>query len=290
MQHKKNKGVIMQSNLSLTLIAKRFLAGMVVGSTLLMGAAAEGASTTSIAAPAPKAVYQNIAELLNIAGKQRMLSQRIAKDYLYIGKQVAVDKATKQFSQSLDTFKKGQTFLLESISDPEIKNLIAFVNMSEEELEETAKKPFSLDNAQLVLDLSESMLEGSQYIVDSLKGTTQKKDSIVVATSGKQRMLSQRIAKYYIAYQAGIQDKNTIDQMKKTVKLFDDSNKNLLNHASNTAEISQKLKKINMLWGIVYKFYLSIEKGGLPFIVFTSTDDITKKMDHVTELYTKSNL
>jgi hypothetical protein len=237
-----------------------------------------------------KTITGNIAELLNIAGKQRMLSQRIAKDYIYIAKKVAVDKATRQIKRSLSSFKKSQEYLKKAINDPEIQNLIAFVNMSEKELEIITQKPYNLDNAQLVLDLSESMLEGSQYIVDSLKNSTKVKGSAIVATSGKQRMLAQRIAKYYIAYQSGIKDKNTVDQMKATVELFDRNNKALLNNASNTAKISQKLKEINMLWKIVYKFYLNIEKGGLPFIVFASTDDITGKMDQVTELYTKSKL
>ena len=243
--------------------------------------------TTLLGAPHDKIVSGNMAEVINIAGKQRMLSQRIAKDYLYVGKKIAVDKATKQLKQSLSIFKKNQKYLEKTINDPDIKNLIAFVNISENELEATAKKPFSLDNAQLVLDLSESMLEGSQYIVDSLKGMTKLKSSSLVATSGKQRMLAQRIAKYYIAYQSGIKDKNTVEQMKATVKLFDANNKKLLNNTSNTAAISHQLKKINMLWKIVYKFYLNIEKGGLPFIVFTSTDDIMKKMDTITTLYIK---
>jgi hypothetical protein len=255
----------------------RFLLGMLVG-TFLYGA--ENNNTTS-------PVTGNLTELLNVAGKQRMLSQRIAKDYLYIGRDVAVDKASKQLKRSLSSFKKSQHYLEKAINDPEIKNLIAFVNMSEDELEATAKKPFSLDNAQLVLDLSESMLEGSQYIVDSLKNKVKAKGTNIVAVSGKQRMLAQRIAKYYIAYQSGIKDKNTVDQMRATVKLFDAHNIKLINNANNTPAISSKLKKINMLWKIVYKFYLNIEKGGLPFIVFTSTDDITGKMDQITELYTR---
>ncbi len=244
-------------------------------------------ASTLLAAQHSKIISGSVTEVINIAGKQRMLSQRIAKDYLYIGKKIAVDKATKQLEQSLSMFKKNQKYLEKTIDDPEIKNLIAFVNISENELEATAKKPFSLDNAQLVLDLSESMLEGSQYIVDSLKETVKFKGSSFVATSGMQRMLAQRIAKYYIAYQSGIKDKNTVEQMRATVKLFDVNNKKLLNNTSNMAAISHQLKKINMLWKIVYKFYLNIEKGGLPFIVFTSTDDITKKMDAITTLYIK---
>ncbi|ADV46736.1 type IV pili methyl-accepting chemotaxis transducer N-terminal domain-containing protein [Nitratifractor salsuginis] len=232
-------------------------------------------------------VKKDAIELINVAGKQRMLSQRIAKDYLYRGMKIAVSKADKQLKESLKEFKANQAKLNEMINDPEIKNLLAFVNMSLDELEGIVKKPFNLDNAQLVLDLSESMLEGSQYVVDSIKKLANIKESKVIARSGKERMLAQRIAKYYIAYQAGIKDKNTVDQMNAAVKEFDKNLKFLMNNKDNTASINQKLAQVDKLWKIVYKFYLNIEKGGLPFIVFTTTDEITKKMDDVTRLYVK---
>jgi len=231
-----------------------------------------------------------LSNLLNIAGKQRMLSQRIAKDYLYAHKNVAVDKATKQLKQSMEEFAKNQKTLATSIKDDEIKNLITFVNMSAQELADTIQKPYNLDNAQLVLDLSESMLEGSQYIVDSIKSKVKAKDSAMITVAGVQRMLAQRIAKYYIAYQSGIKDKNTIEQMKRAVDIFSKNNSILLGNATNTTRINKNLQKIDRLWKIVYKFYLNIAKGGLPFIVYTSTDDITQKMDTVTALYEKMNL
>jgi len=230
-------------------------------------------------------VISDTVKLIDIAGKQRMLSQRIAKDYLYAGKKIAPAKANKQLRESLDELLSAHKILVKSINDPDIANLLAFVEMSSEDFEATAKEPFSVDNAQLVIDLSESMLEGSQYVVDSLKKTVKIKESAIVGQSGKQRMLAQRIAKYYIAYQAGIKDKNTIDQMKEAVKTFSESHAVLMANQANTPEINRKLNEIDRLWKIVYKFYLNIEKGGLPLIVFNTTDKITKKMNEVTGLY-----
>jgi hypothetical protein len=223
--------------------------------------------------------------LIDIAGKQRMLSQRIAKDYLYAGKNVAKSKATKELKVSLKELNSAHKLLVDSINDPEIQNLLSFVKMSGEDFEATAKKAFDLDNAQLVIDLSESMLEGSQYVVNSLKKKVKVKESAIVGMSGRQRMLAQRIAKYYIAYQAGIKDKNTVDQMKAAVKQFADAHKKLMSNQANTPEINRRLHDIDRLWKIVYKFYLNIEKGGLPLIVFNTTNDITKKMNKITELY-----
>jgi hypothetical protein len=59
----------------------------------------------------------------------------------------------------------------------------------------------------------------------------------------------------------------------------------LISNKINTDLINKKLHLIDRLWRIVYKFYLNIEKGGLPLIVFNTTDTITKKMNDVTGLY-----
>jgi len=226
-------------------------------------------------------------ELINTAGKQRMLSQRISKDYLYKGGEIAVNKASRQLTKTLKESIYAQNKLKESITDPKITNLIEFVEMNSQDIAMKTKEKFSLDNAQYVLDLSESMLEGNEYIMGSLKKAANVHASKLIDKSARQSMLSQRIAKYYIAYQLGIKDTNTINQMKKAVEEFSNNHKELMGNKTNTPEINGKLKKIDRLWKVVYKFYLDIEMGGLPLIVFNTTDDITNKMDEVASLYVK---
>jgi hypothetical protein len=214
-----------------------------------------------------------------------MLSQRIAKDYLYIGKKIAKSKADRQLKKSLKDFLSSHKKLLLSINNPEIKNLLDFVDLSSNDFRDIASQDFNLDNAQLILDLSESMLEGSQYVFDSLQKKFKLKESKVIGRATKQRMLSQRIAKYYISYQSGIKDKNTVDMMKDTVKLFSGNLNALKKNSTNTPQINRKLAEVDRLWKIVHKFYNNIEKGGLPLIVFNTTDNITKKMDEITRMY-----
>jgi len=257
-----------------------------VTAAVLSGSAyAEESSVQHSGSAVTKAALKDIVKLIDVAGKQRMLSQRIAKDYLYVGRKVAVSKASKQLKASLKEMSDTHQILVNSINDPEIKNLLSFVELSIEDFKATANEPFNLDNAQLIIDLSESMLEGSQYVVDSLKEKVKVQESKIVGKAGKQRMLAQRIAKYYIAYQAGIKDKNTIDQMKAAVAAFSQAHKALMANPTNTPEINRRLNDIDRLWKIVYKFYLNIEKGGLPLIVFNTTDDITTKMNKITALY-----
>ena len=232
-------------------------------------------------------VVNDTLKLIDLAGKQRMLSQRIAKDYLYKGKKILFSKSKRELKKSLKELSEIQDKLNKSINDPQIKNLLMFVDMSIESFEETSEEKFNLDNAQLIIDLSESMLEGSQYVVDSLKDTVKISESKIISVAGKQRMLSQRIAKYYIAYQIGIKDETTIDQMNEAVAMFTKAHEILLKNKQNTPAINRKLNQIDRLWKIVYKFYIDIKKGGLPLIVFNTTSNITKKMDEITKLYMK---
>jgi len=242
---------------------------------------------SSLQAKGKRVDIDNINNLVNIAGKQRMLSQRIAKDYLYSGAGIIENGALEEMRSSLKEFINGLDILNRNIDDKDIQNLIKFVKISTRDLSNIIKKPFNIDNAQLVLDLTESMLEGSQYIVDSLKEKYNIKSVKVVDRSGKQRMLSQRIAKYYIAYQLGIKDKNTIEQTNMAIEQFDANNKFLMNYKDNTTIIKEKLSKVNRLWEIVHNFYLNIQRGGLPIIVYDTTNDITNDMDKITNMYVK---
>jgi predicted transcriptional regulator len=225
-------------------------------------------------------------KIIDLAGKQRMLSQTMAKDYFYIGKKINRSKAKKELENSLILFKRTQKNLNNNIKDSEIKNLISFVNMSLSEFESISKEEYNIDNATIILDLSESLLEGSDYIVKAL--TKGKSSNHIIDISGKERMLSQRIAKYYIAYQAGIQDDNTLAQMQESVKEFNSILKELMSNKTNTPEINKKLADVNTMWKIVEKFYLNIEKGGLPKIVYSTTSDITTQMNSIVRLYVVS--
>ena len=225
-------------------------------------------------------------EIVNLAGKQRMLSQKMAKDYFYIGKKINKGKALKELNRSLKLFKETQKNLNSSIKDEEIRNLISFVNMSLREFESISKDNYSLDNGTIILDLSESLLEGSDYVVKAL--TKGKASNHIIDIAGKQRMLSQRIAKYYIAYQAGIKDDNALSQMRDSVKEFNSILKELMANKTNTPQINKDLASVHTMWKIVEKFYLNIEKGGLPKIVYSTTDDITIQMNEIVKLYVTS--
>ncbi len=228
---------------------------------------------------------KQLAHLIDVAGKQRMLSQKIAKAYFFYGQGIRPDKTRKQLFSSIKEFNDNFDLLKNEIKLQGVQDMLVYIDMAKTELADLAKQPYSRDNASLVLDYSETMLEGSQDIVNRLENQSKLKKEAIVNLAGRQRMLTQRIAKYYIAYQAGFKDHNTIEQLKKAVTEFEQAQRTLLHAKRNTPRIKAELGKVQKLWNVVAKFYKDVERGGLPVIVLATTDNIMATMNSITHQY-----
>ena len=94
----------------------------------------------------------DVMKQIKLPMSSRVMIQKVAKDYLYIGNDVAVTKARKEMAAALKSFEEKQKKLAQSLNDPKIKNLMMFIEMNVEEIRETLKQPYSLDNAAVIID------------------------------------------------------------------------------------------------------------------------------------------
>ena len=212
-------------------------------------------------------------KLARVAYDTGYYAEELTKAYLYKGNNEAVRQSSTELKKVPGEFLKAYEVLNQSINDPKNKNLLLFMKMSYDELADLIKQPYSLDNAQIALDLSATILEGAKFIANDLKHSVnfQKKD-IINGFS----IYFESIAKYYMAYQAGIKDDNTIALMKDTVGAAEKAINEVEKNRHNTVAMNQKISKVKRLWSIVKKFYLDIDKGGLPFIVYKTSDDLSE--------------
>ena len=101
-------------------------------------------------------------------------------------------------------------------------------------------------------------------------------------------MLSQRVAKYYIAYQAGFQDDDTVQKLQKlktAAGKFESALEELRKEERNTKQINVLLDKMKKRWEQIEPYFLQVRKGGLPLMVLTNTDEMTSLAHKVTGLY-----
>ncbi|MEW8541222.1 MAG: type IV pili methyl-accepting chemotaxis transducer N-terminal domain-containing protein [Candidatus Thiodiazotropha endolucinida] len=226
-----------------------------------------------------------LAEAVNKAGKQRMLSQRIAKAYFFLGGNVRRDKAKQQLQSSIIELKKNHTELKAEVKSKDVQQLLVFLDIVIDDYEKLVNQPYTRADATMVLDMSETILELSQDVVVKIEALSNRKTPKIVNLSGRQRMLSQRIAKYYIAHQLGFKEQDYVNQLTTAVREFESAMAVLKSEKINTPEITEKLIRTTRLWRVIRPFFMDVEKGGLPVTIFATTDRIMEFMNTITGMY-----
>lgn len=231
---------------------------------------------------------ENISELVNRSGMQRMLSQRIAKAYFYLGNDISVRESKLQMKMALDRFKKNHTVLKANVEDMETKDLLSIVEETFSEYRDLVNTPYSQESATRVLELSDILLKVCHSVVLNLEAKSGLHVDHIVNVSGRQRMLSQRVCKFYIAYQTGFRDDNTVQNLNNAVEEFESGLKELIDEERNNKEIDVLLAKSKKEWERISPYFLKVREGGLPLMVMTATDEITRMADRITSFYVES--
>lgn len=244
--------------------------------------------TVALAPPTQAAEKENMSELVNKSGMQRMLSQRIAKAYFYLGSDISRKETQLQLDMALERFKKNHDLLKAKVQDSETSDLLSIVEQTFSEYQALVNEPYNQENAARVLELSDTLLEVCHSVVLNIEDQAGAHIDHIVNIAGKQRMLSQRVSKSYIAYQAGFRDENNVHKMNNAIEEFESGLKKLMNEGRNTGEIDSQLAKIKKEWERISPYFLKVREGGLPLMVLTATDEITKLSDRVTRLYVEA--
>jgi len=205
----------------------------------------------------------------------KTLSQDIAKNYFYIAKDIQVSSAKQGLKKDIiildDTLKKLQN----TSSDKSTQRVVEFMLFSVDELKSTLKEEYNVENGGMVLDYTETLLEGSESIIKHHKG----KDVSILDELEEMEFLLERASKYYIAFAAGYTDDSNLRQAKLAVAKFD-TLLNKINNENFPLDIKNgPLKKLNKYWPVSKDFYLGLKQNELPTIVFISTKHMMKSLE-----------
>ncbi|WP_417914708.1 hypothetical protein [Candidatus Electronema sp. JM] len=243
-------------------------------------------SRTAVAAAAFCALYVGTAsanvdqqelDMLKTAKDVEICSQKIAKAYFYKQLDIRADQADTDMKESLSQLQSSIKKLAAGSGDSkDEKNINKFLAYTHSELDSMLSKPYTKEAGALMIDYSESLLEGANNLGGKHKG--KGAEAGMIAEVDQLLFLLERVNKYYIAHKAGFKDYNNVVQLEKAVKDFEDGLAKINAYSSYPENVQANVQNINKFWPVAKEFYLGVQEQALPVIVLASTDKLEQEI------------
>ena len=276
-------------------------------------AAALAAYDPSAPAAAASADYDHI---VNLAGRQRMLTQRMAKEAVLIAMDVdridnlrRLQESRDLFTRTLAGLRSGDASLdLPGTADPNTAAKLERAELVWSQMDAVLHAGliaggFSDQQLGRVIDLSPVLLATSEevvsaFVAEARKGPIHTVLIEAINVSGRQRMLSQRMAMQFLLIAHGQEQPGSRQALRETADRFEQALRALINGdnelrliAAPTVDLQLQLASIDGLWSReVAPLIRSIADGATPTPdmvarVARLNLDLLREMNRAVEMY-----
>ena len=235
-------------------------------------------------------------DTINVAGRQRMLSQKMSKEIFLIaagidadGNRANLKKTAALFDSSLKGLKDfghsniaGQLKVVSGLWGTFHKHVAAVVagDTSKEVLAKVAAEN---------MPLLKNMNKGVQMYVKAAGSSMAKELADTINIAGRQRMLTQKMSKEAVMIALGIDAAGNKGNLAKTATLFDTSLKGL--NAFGNGDIAAQLKVVSDLWGSFHAHVKAALSGdtskGVLSSIAAENMPLLKNMNKAVQMYAK---
>jgi nitrate/nitrite-specific signal transduction histidine kinase len=229
---------------------------------------------------------KNTQQAINIAGKQRMLTQRMLADYVMIGMNSTFRDPKGDLSKVVLEFGTNLEDISAYSKEEEVTKKLSKVKAQWVTVKNQVQQDPSLDICKTLCADMDKLLEYSNDVVVAIKKHSAGKAGEIVDMSGRQRMLSQRIAGLYILNMWATHNDVYKKKLDDAMTLFKNSMETLKKYDKNTDEINTLIAKVEKSYGYLEKMRsVGSSMNTMPSLVYKKLDGMLTNMHKVTGLY-----
>ncbi len=242
----------------------------------------------SYATPA-KSAQITMSSAINKAGRQRMLSQRMVKFYCQIGQQILADKSRKQLAESIELFDTQLQELKQFAPNPEVQAAVGKMEAAWGPFREIVSRVPTKEEGKKLIGISEELLQAAQKTTMLLQDAAGTPTGRLVNIAGRQRMLSQRMAKFYMQKRRGFNTSEVNNGLEQAHNEFKGALQELIASPQNTPAIKKELELAKIQWVFFENAIAqdSAQDATFAVNVATSSERILEVMDRVAGMYEK---
>ena len=200
----------------------------------------------------------------------RYLSQKIVKDYLFFYKNPEKAEVKNNLNKTLNKLNNDLMIIATTTKDTDTKDILEFLAYSKDQIEQIFNEKTDEEKAALMLDYSETLLEGADSIASAHMYDFSEEEKMLMVTKEMEYLL-ERITKYYIALHVGFNNDINKEQMQESITKLEE-NIAQINNYTYPAEFQKAQVKMNESWKANKSFFNQSETLFIPKLMFTSVD------------------
>jgi len=221
---------------------------------------------------------------VDIAGKQRMFTQRMLKDYSMVGMGNTFGNPSEDLKKTTADFKDHLDSLISYTKSDETKKSLEVVQTLWAPLEKIlSEAPEKAKVTKLQEDL-DTLLKAANETTKLFAKDSGSASGEIVNMAGRQRMLSQKMAGLYMMKVWGIDDPQFKEKMNKAMELFKTSSQKLEKSELNTEEINKLLAKVKRSF-MFFEMMNKSKSKYVPSLIYKKSNDMLKNMNTATQAY-----
>jgi len=225
-------------------------------------------------------------KILEATESIRYLGQKISKEYLYYYHNPQKNNLKEEILMDIEMLEWSIKDISMSTKNIDSKNMLDFLSYNKNEIKELLKQPVNKDRSILMLDYSESFLEGANSISSMHQYEFSNEEKMLISINELEYLL-ERVSKYYIASNLNIDRINNLEHMMQAIQKIEIIFKNI-NLYTYPDALEEERARINSIWKTHKEFLYKSEKIFLPNLLEASSNHLKKIIEKIA-MYHKQN-